>query len=79
MAGLCAEKNPLEELKSVEATLPDDVRPLYDRLIAMGHDVAGVKGCICSAYTEITSQCSANSDVEMFILCKNCGRCIWKT
>lgn len=76
-----AEKTrALEELKAAEATLPDDVRPQYDRLIAAkGTDtLAGVKGRICSAcYTEITSQMLSELKREMFMLCKNCGRMLY--
>ncbi len=76
-----AEKvRTLEELKIVEATLPDDVRPQYDRLIAAkGMDtLAGVKGRICSAcYTEITSQMLSELKRDVFMLCKNCGRMLY--
>ena len=70
----------LEELKTVEATLPDDIRPQYDRLIAAkGMDtLSGVKGRICSAcYTEITSQMLSELKRDVFMLCKNCGRMLY--
>jgi hypothetical protein len=76
-----AEKTrTLEELKAAEATLPDDVRPQYDRLIAAkGMDtLSGVRGRICSAcYTEITSQMLSELQREVFMLCKNCGRMLY--
>jgi uncharacterized protein len=76
-----AEKTrALEELKAVEATLPDDVRPQYDRLIAAkGMDtLSSVKGRICSAcYTEITSQMLSELKRDVFMLCKNCGRMLY--
>ena len=68
------------ELKTAEATLPDDVRPQYDRLIAAkGMDtLSAVQGRICSAcYTEITSQMLSELKREMFMLCKNCGRMLY--
>jgi predicted nucleic acid-binding Zn-ribbon protein len=76
-----AEKTrALEELKAAEATLPDEVKPQYDRLIAQkGMDtLSGVRGRICSAcYTEITSQMLSELQREMFMLCKNCGRMLY--
>jgi uncharacterized protein len=70
----------LVELKATEATLPEDVRPQYERMIAgKGIDaLAGLQGRICSAcYTEITSQMLSELKREMFILCKNCGRMLY--
>ena len=69
-----------EELKTAEATLPDDVRPQYERLIAAkGLDImAGVGGRSCTAcYTEITAQMMSELKREMFMLCKNCGRMLY--
>jgi predicted nucleic acid-binding Zn-ribbon protein len=69
-----------EALKAAEATLPDDVRPQYLRIVAgKGTDaLAGVKGRICSAcYTEVTSQMLSELKREMFIQCKNCGRMLY--
>lgn len=70
----------LDEMKTTEATLPDDVRTQYDRLIAAkGMDtLSGVQGKICSAcYTEITSQMLSELKREMTMLCKNCGRMLY--
>jgi predicted nucleic acid-binding Zn-ribbon protein len=70
----------LEELKTVEATLPPDVRTMYDRLIkAKGTEaVAGVKGMNCTAcYTEITPQMANLLRTEDFVICKNCGRMLY--
>lgn len=76
-----AEKTrALEELKALEATLPPEVRPQYDRLIhAKGTDtLSSVKGRICTAcYTEITSQMLSELQLGMFLLCKNCGRMLY--
>jgi uncharacterized protein len=69
-----------EALKATEATLPEDIRSLYDRHIAAkGLDtLAGVNGRVCSAcYTEITSQMLSELKREMFMLCKNCGRMLY--
>lgn len=69
-----------EELKAAEATLPDDVRPQYERLIAAkGMDIiSGVNGRTCAAcYTEITPQMSSELKREMFLICKNCGRMLY--
>lgn len=69
-----------EELKTVEATLPADVRPQYERMVA-GKGIeafSGLQGRICSAcYTEITSQMLSELKREMFLLCKNCGRMLY--
>jgi predicted nucleic acid-binding Zn-ribbon protein len=69
-----------DELKATEATLPDDVRAQYTRLMAAkGMDsIAGVQGRTCAAcYTEITSQMFSELKREMFLLCKNCGRMLY--
>ena len=70
----------LEELKTTETTLPEDVRIQYDRLIlAKGMDtLSAVNGRICAAcYTEITSQMLSELKREVFMLCKNCGRMLY--
>ena len=69
-----------EELKTTEATLPDDIRPQYTRMIAgKGIEaISSVRGRICSAcYTEVTSQMISELKREMFIACKNCGRMLY--
>ena len=69
-----------EELKAAEATLPEDVRSLYERHIAAkGLDtLSAVNGRVCAAcYTEITSQMLSELKREMFMLCKNCGRMLY--
>jgi predicted nucleic acid-binding Zn-ribbon protein len=76
-----AEKvRALEELKTIEATLPADIRLQYDRLVrAKGVDaISGVQGVICSAcYTEITPQMTNLLRTEDFVVCKNCGRMLY--
>jgi predicted nucleic acid-binding Zn-ribbon protein len=68
------------DLKTTEDTLPIDVRPQYERLIAAkGNDIiSGVTGRTCVAcYTEITSQMLNDLKMEAFMLCKNCGRMLY--
>ncbi len=68
------------ELKAAEATLPVEVRPQYERMITgKGMDaLSGVRGRICSAcYTEVTSQMLSELKLEMFMMCKNCGRMLY--
>lgn len=81
VARQAAEKDrALQELQTVEATLPADVRPQYERLVhAKKTDaLASVKNRICSAcYTEITAQMQSELQREVFILCKNCGRMLY--
>jgi predicted nucleic acid-binding Zn-ribbon protein len=70
----------LEEMKTAEGTLPEDVGVQYKRLIAAkGMDtLAGVQGKTCSAcYTEITSQMLSELKREITMLCKNCGRMLY--
>ena len=77
---IAEKERTLEELKAVEATLPPEIRPQYDRLITAKKtdSLAGVKGRICSAcYTEITSQMLSELQLGTFLLCKNCGRMLY--
>jgi predicted nucleic acid-binding Zn-ribbon protein len=70
----------LAEIKRVDATVPVDFRPLYDRQInARGEDaLASVEGRICQAcYTSITAQQYNELGQEMFVLCKTCGRILY--
>jgi predicted nucleic acid-binding Zn-ribbon protein len=73
-------KQTLEELKAVEATLHDEIRPAYDRLMsAMGEDaMSAVHGRTCTAcYTEITAQNYNDLVLGQFVFCKNCGRFLY--
>ncbi|MBI2805251.1 MAG: hypothetical protein HYX68_09765 [Planctomycetes bacterium] len=76
-----AEKTRAEgEMNAAAASLPDEVRPQYQRLIAAkGTDcLAGVHGRSCTAcYTEVTSQMLSELKREMFMHCKNCGRMLY--
>jgi predicted nucleic acid-binding Zn-ribbon protein len=68
------------ELKEVEGSLPEDMRPVYDRLIAaMGEDaMALVANRTCTTcYTEITAQNYNELRQERFVTCKNCGRILY--
>jgi hypothetical protein len=68
------------QLQSVESSLPDDLRPAYDRLmVAKGEDsMSAVNGRTCVAcYTEITAQNYNDLRTEQFVLCKSCGRILY--
>jgi predicted nucleic acid-binding Zn-ribbon protein len=69
-----------QQIKEVEGTLPDDVRPQYQRLItAKGDDaLSALSGRTCSAcYTEITAQSHNNLSMGNFVICKHCGRILY--
>jgi predicted nucleic acid-binding Zn-ribbon protein len=70
----------LQELAQIEASLPEDIRPLYERLIKLkGEDaISAVESRICVAcYTEITAQQQQDLLRGMWVLCKNCGRIVY--
>jgi predicted nucleic acid-binding Zn-ribbon protein len=70
----------LKSIHEVEASLPEDVRALYDRLVAAKGDsaMAAVQDRTCSAcYTEITAQNQNDLMQERLVLCKNCGRILY--
>jgi predicted nucleic acid-binding Zn-ribbon protein len=70
----------LAELKAVESSLNDDVRPAYERLMAVrGEDaMSAVHGRTCAAcYTEITAQNYNELIQGMFLVCKSCGRFLY--
>jgi len=74
------KEQALVELKKIEAELPDDVRPQYDRLIASRFEdcISLVEGMICTAcYTEVTAQMGNDLRRGAFLLCKNCGRMLY--
>jgi len=81
LAGLTQQLNQaLGAIKDVEATLPADVRPQYDRLVAArGEDaMAAVQNRTCMAcYTEITAQSYNDLMLSQFVFCKNCGRALY--
>ena len=68
------------QLAEVERTLPEDIKPQYDRLTALkGEDaLALVEGRTCtSCYTEITPQSYNDLMRALFVLCKSCGRMLY--
>lgn len=70
----------LRKLAEVEATLPEDIRPQYERLIAhKGEDaMSPVEGRTCVAcYTEITAQQHQDLLRGLWVLCKSCGRILY--
>src|SRR6266436_6688155 len=70
----------LKSIHEVEVSLPDDVRAMYDRLVAARGDSAmsSVQGRTCTAcYTEITAQNQNDLMQEKLVLCKNCGRILY--
>jgi predicted nucleic acid-binding Zn-ribbon protein len=69
-----------QQLNDAEATLPDDVRAQYDRLVAArGEDaLAAVQDRTCLAcYTEITAQTRNQLLMGQYVLCKSCGRILY--
>jgi predicted nucleic acid-binding Zn-ribbon protein len=70
----------LKSIHDVEVALPEDVKALYDRLVAAKGDsaMASVQERTCSAcYTEITAQNLNDLMQERLVLCKNCGRILY--
>jgi len=70
----------LKSIREVEISLPEDVRALYDRLVAAKGESAmsQVQGTTCSAcYTEITAQNHNDLLQEKLVLCKSCGRILY--
>jgi predicted nucleic acid-binding Zn-ribbon protein len=81
MASLAQQQQEvLQKLKEVEATLPEDIRPHYERLTnAKGEDALAVLSeRTCSAcYTEVTAQNYSDLVRGLFVLCKSCGRMLY--
>jgi predicted nucleic acid-binding Zn-ribbon protein len=70
----------LADIKRVDAMVPTDFKPLYDRQVnARGEDaLAQVVERTCQAcYTGITAQQFNELSQEQFVLCKNCGRILY--
>jgi predicted nucleic acid-binding Zn-ribbon protein len=68
------------KLAEVEAGLPAEVRPQYNRLVgAMGADALAVAAQnTCSAcHTGITAQQATDLQREALVLCKSCGRVLY--
>jgi predicted nucleic acid-binding Zn-ribbon protein len=81
VAELSAELSKAQaEMKGVEETLPEDVRPQYERLIAaMGEEaMALVSGRTCSAcHTSLTAQAYNDLLAGRLVMCKACGRILY--
>jgi predicted nucleic acid-binding Zn-ribbon protein len=72
----------LKSVREIETSLPDDVRALYERLVAAKGESAmsAVQGRTCTAcYTEITAQNHNDLLQEKLVLCKSCGRILYLT
>ncbi len=70
----------VKELQEVEAALPEEVRPQYERLVsARGEDgMSLVQNRTCTAcYTEVTAQMFNDLLTGHFVLCKSCGRILY--
>jgi predicted nucleic acid-binding Zn-ribbon protein len=70
----------LQQLGELEATLPDDIRLPYDRLVSSkwADAISAVHGRICvTCYTEVTAQMSNELQRGLFVICKNCGRMLY--
>jgi predicted nucleic acid-binding Zn-ribbon protein len=68
------------QIAEVEATLPAEIHPQYNRLVtAKGEDaLASVNGRTCLAcYTEITAQNYNDLAQGNFVMCKTCGRMLY--
>ncbi len=81
MADLADQREKvLEELKQVEATLPNDIRPQYDKIVSVSDDEAfsSVEKETCMAcYTHITPQQQNELLRDRFVLCKSCHRMLY--
>jgi hypothetical protein len=68
------------ELKNAEASLPPDIKLVYDRLFkAHGADsLCAVQGRSCAGcYTEVTPQAYNDVRSGRMVLCKNCGKLLY--
>jgi len=65
----------------VEETLPDDVKAPYRRLLAFKKEdaLSPVQGRSCIAcYTEVTAQNFNELKQDQFVVCKTCGRILYR-
>jgi predicted nucleic acid-binding Zn-ribbon protein len=81
VATLTAELQKTQgQLKEVEATLPADVRPTYDRLVAAkGEDALSLaRAGNCSAcHSSLTEQQRNDLLAGRLVTCKTCGRIVY--
>jgi predicted nucleic acid-binding Zn-ribbon protein len=69
-----------KELAAVEAEIPEELLPQYNRTIAsLGPDgMAAVKDRTCTAcYTEIIAQSQYDLEQDRFVVCSSCGRILY--
>ena len=74
------KERAVEELKKVVATLPEDIKTHYDRMVgSKGEEsIAAVEGQTCTAcYTYVTAQMSNELKRGEFVVCKSCGRILY--
>jgi predicted nucleic acid-binding Zn-ribbon protein len=67
-------------LKEVEATLPDDVRPTYQRLVTQrGEDALSLalKNTCSACHSALTEQQRNDLMAGRLVLCKSCGRIVY--
>ncbi len=72
--------NARKQLAEVEATLPEDVRLHYERLVnsKWADALSPVRARICiNCQTEVTPQMSNDLQRGIFVICKNCGRMLY--
>ena len=68
------------DLKAVEATLSEEVKVQYDRMVGFkGEDsIAAVEGQTCTAcYTDVTAQMANELMRGEYVVCKSCGRILY--
>ncbi|MEI7686001.1 MAG: C4-type zinc ribbon domain-containing protein [Planctomycetota bacterium] len=69
-----------EELKGVETQVPEDVLPVYSKMVkARGAGAFGkIEGRTCMACnTELTPQNASEINRGLFVTCKSCGRMLY--
>jgi predicted nucleic acid-binding Zn-ribbon protein len=73
-------RTAFEQLGEVEATLPEDLRIIYDRMVGAkwADPISAVHGRICATcYTEVTPQMSNELQRGLFVICRVCGRMLY--
>ncbi|MFO0865348.1 MAG: hypothetical protein U0744_11980 [Gemmataceae bacterium] len=82
LAGWKTEKARAEaELAEVEKTIPADMEPVYKRAVqSKGHEaLAAVDGRVCqSCFTEVTAQMGTELSRGNLVVCKSCGRLLYR-
>ncbi|MBX9682044.1 MAG: hypothetical protein K2X38_25070 [Gemmataceae bacterium] len=76
------EKTKAEgELVELEKTVPAEVAPIYKRAVqSKGHEaLAAVVGLVCqSCHTEVTAQMGTELTRSNLVVCKSCGRLLYR-